>query len=132
MLGPTELMIILVILLLLFGGTKLAGIGKSSGRAIREFKEETKGLTEQKAAAPTSDTPATAAAAPAYREQSLPVQPQSGVPTTQPPAYQQPGMPTYQQPGVPIFQPPPVQADPPLAATPEVFDAEVVDPKPEH
>ena len=43
-LGPTELLIILAIVLLLFGGARLAGLGKSTGRAIREFKEETKGL----------------------------------------------------------------------------------------
>jgi sec-independent protein translocase protein TatA len=45
-LGPTELIIILVIVLLLFGGTRLAGLGKSTGRAIKEFKEETKGVGE--------------------------------------------------------------------------------------
>lgn len=45
-LGWQELLIILVIAMLLFGGTRLAGIGKSSGRAIREFKEETRGLKE--------------------------------------------------------------------------------------
>lgn len=45
-LGTTELLIILAVVLLLFGGTRLAGLGKSSGRAIREFKEETKGLNE--------------------------------------------------------------------------------------
>lgn len=45
-LGTTELLIILALALLIFGGTRLAGLGKSSGRAIREFKEETKGLTE--------------------------------------------------------------------------------------
>ena len=43
-LGPTELLIILAIILLLFGGTRLAGLGKSTGRAIREFKEETKDI----------------------------------------------------------------------------------------
>lgn len=46
-LGPTELIIILVILLLLFGGSRLAGLGKSSGRALKEFKEETKGLRDE-------------------------------------------------------------------------------------
>jgi sec-independent protein translocase protein TatA len=45
-LGPTELIIILVIVLLLFGGSRLAGLGKSSGRALKEFKEETKGLRD--------------------------------------------------------------------------------------
>ncbi|SDT15082.1 mttA/Hcf106 family protein [Microlunatus soli] len=42
--GPTEMIIILVIVLVLFGGARLAGLGKSTGRAIREFKEETKNL----------------------------------------------------------------------------------------
>lgn len=45
-LGPMELVIILVIVLLLFGGSRLAGLGKSTGRALKEFKEETKGLKE--------------------------------------------------------------------------------------
>lgn len=45
-LGPQELIIILVILLLLFGGSRLAGLGKSSGRALKEFKEETRGLRD--------------------------------------------------------------------------------------
>ena len=46
-LGWPELIIILVVVLLLFGGTRLAGLGKSTGRALREFKEETKGLTDK-------------------------------------------------------------------------------------
>lgn len=50
-LGWQELLIILVIAMLLFGGTRLAGIGRSSGRAIREFKEETRGLKEDEAKA---------------------------------------------------------------------------------
>jgi sec-independent protein translocase protein TatA len=52
-LGWPELLIILVVAILLFGGSRLAGIGKGTGRAIREFKEETQGLREadkQKAA----------------------------------------------------------------------------------
>lgn len=43
-LGVPEMVIILAVVLLLFGGTKLAGLGKSTGRALREFKEETKDL----------------------------------------------------------------------------------------
>jgi len=39
-LGWQELLIILVILVVIFGGTKIAGLGKASGRAIREFKDE--------------------------------------------------------------------------------------------
>ena len=45
-LGPMEIAIIAVVLIVLFGGAKLAGLGKSTGRALREFKEETKGLRE--------------------------------------------------------------------------------------
>lgn len=46
-LGPWELAIILFIVVLLFGGSKLAGVGKASGRAIREFREETRDLRDQ-------------------------------------------------------------------------------------
>ncbi|MCA0251396.1 MAG: twin-arginine translocase TatA/TatE family subunit [Actinobacteria bacterium] len=49
-----EWVIIAVVALLLFGGTRLAGIGKSAGKAIREFKEETSTL---KSEAPTEPTP---------------------------------------------------------------------------
>jgi sec-independent protein translocase protein TatA len=48
-LGVPELLIILAVVLLLFGGARLAGIGKSTGRAIKEFKEETRGLRESDA-----------------------------------------------------------------------------------
>lgn len=40
MLGPWELALIALIALLIFGGTRLAGIGKSAGKAIKEFKDE--------------------------------------------------------------------------------------------
>lgn len=48
-LGVPELLIILAVVLLLFGGSRLAGLGKSTGRALKEFKEETKGLTKDEA-----------------------------------------------------------------------------------
>ena len=54
-LGVPELLIILAVVLLLFGGSRLAGLGKSTGRALKEFKEETKGLADKKdTAAPTA------------------------------------------------------------------------------
>ena len=37
--GPTELIIILVIVLIIFGAGKLPGIGKALGRGIKEFKD---------------------------------------------------------------------------------------------
>jgi sec-independent protein translocase protein TatA len=57
-LGPTELIIILVIVLLLFGGSRLAGLGKSTGRALKEFKEETKGLRDKDDATTPAEPPA--------------------------------------------------------------------------
>lgn len=48
-LGVPELLIILAVVLLLFGGSRLAGLGKSTGRALKEFKEETKGLKGENA-----------------------------------------------------------------------------------
>ena len=40
-LGPTELVIVLVIVLVLFGGAKLPKLAKSLGEAQREFKKGT-------------------------------------------------------------------------------------------
>ena len=41
-LGAPELIIILVILLILFGGAKLPGLAKGLGQSIKEFKKSTK------------------------------------------------------------------------------------------
>ncbi len=46
-LGPTELLIILVVLVLLFGAKKLPELARGSGRALRIFKAETKGLLDE-------------------------------------------------------------------------------------
>lgn len=40
--GTTELVIILVIALLIFGPSRLAGIGSSLGKAIRDFRKSVK------------------------------------------------------------------------------------------
>jgi sec-independent protein translocase protein TatA len=52
-LGGSEVIIVVLIALVLFGGSRLAGLGKSAGRAIREFKDETSGLSEQEDGKPT-------------------------------------------------------------------------------
>lgn len=44
-LGP-DVLIVVAVVLVLFGGAKLAGVGKGAGRAIREFREETANLSE--------------------------------------------------------------------------------------
>jgi sec-independent protein translocase protein TatA len=38
-LGGWEWIIILVIVIILFGGSRLAGVGKALGQSIREFRE---------------------------------------------------------------------------------------------
>ena len=80
--GPLELAIVLVIVLLIFGPKRLPGLGKQLGTGMREFKESITGKEKdddatagQKAdaaqiqAAPVADdpppAPAAAAAAPA-------------------------------------------------------------------
>lgn len=63
-LGIPELLIILAVVLLLFGGARLAGLGKSTGRAIKEFKEETRGIRDNENEV-QPQPPATAPAPPA-------------------------------------------------------------------
>lgn len=45
-LGPTEMLLILLVLVLLFGAKKLPELARGSGRALRIFKSETKGLMD--------------------------------------------------------------------------------------
>lgn len=45
-LGPTELIIIALVIVLLFGASKLPELARGSGRALRIFKAETKGLRD--------------------------------------------------------------------------------------
>lgn len=78
-LGGWEWVILAVVALVLFGGTKLAGFGKNAGRAIREFKEETK--------SGAAEPPAVQAAPPvqaAPSAQAAPVQPVVEQPSTSP------------------------------------------------
>ena len=41
-LGTTEIVLIIVLALVLFGGGKLAGVGKALGKSIKDFKNEVK------------------------------------------------------------------------------------------
>jgi sec-independent protein translocase protein TatA len=91
-LGVPELLIILAVVLLLFGGARLAGLGKSTGRALREFKEETKGLRSDEnqpppSAAPGPSTPAVTEYQQPYQQppQAKAAQPPSGASYQQPP-----------------------------------------------
>ena len=44
--GAPEAIILILVLLLLFGGRKLPELARGSGRALRIFKSETKGLMD--------------------------------------------------------------------------------------
>jgi len=44
--GTTEILIVLLLALLLFGAKRLPEIGRSFGKSLREFKDATKGLAD--------------------------------------------------------------------------------------
>jgi sec-independent protein translocase protein TatA len=44
--GPPEIILILLVLVLLFGAKKLPELARGRGRALRIFKAETKGLMD--------------------------------------------------------------------------------------
>lgn len=56
-LGTMEILLIVVLALVLFGGKKLAGVGKALGQSIREFKKEVK-VEGENAEEESSEAPA--------------------------------------------------------------------------
>ncbi|MEG1515540.1 MAG: twin-arginine translocase TatA/TatE family subunit [Clostridia bacterium] len=48
-LGTTEIILIVVLALVLFGGGKLAGLGKALGQSIKDFKKEIKESKDEQA-----------------------------------------------------------------------------------
>lgn len=50
--GGWEWAILVLIALLLIGGSRLAGIGRNAGKAVRAFKEETSGFKADDGTAP--------------------------------------------------------------------------------
>lgn len=44
--GPMELLIILLIMLLLFGASRLAGLGAAAGKTIKEFRKAIRDVEE--------------------------------------------------------------------------------------
>ena len=54
--GPTELIIILFVVLLLFGAKKLPDLAKGLGEGIREFKNATKAKQEPNKIKGSKDT----------------------------------------------------------------------------
>ena len=108
-LGPTELIIIAVVIILLFGAKKLPDMARSLGKSAKIFKAETKGLVDD-------DNNVAEKAEPQYKREPVhpseihnPVQPGYQPPQPgyqQQPQYgQQPPAPGYQQPQQPPAQP---------------------------
>ncbi len=58
--GPWDIAIIAGVVILLFGGSKVAGLGKSLGDGIKEFKKATR--EDDDPPGPTAAVPATTAA----------------------------------------------------------------------
>jgi sec-independent protein translocase protein TatA len=56
-LGTPELLLILAVVILLFGAAKLPELARGSGRALRIFKAETKGLTDDEKSGSGAATP---------------------------------------------------------------------------
>ncbi|MBP2016648.1 sec-independent protein translocase protein TatA [Symbiobacterium terraclitae] len=54
-LGFSEVLIILVVALVIFGPNKLPQLGRSMGQAIREFKKATQSITEEVTRAATEE-----------------------------------------------------------------------------
>jgi sec-independent protein translocase protein TatA len=59
--GPTEIILLLLVALLLFGAKRLPEIGRSLGSGMREFKDSVSGRGETRSELPlgTDDTTAT-------------------------------------------------------------------------
>lgn len=55
-LGAPEIVLIIVVLVLLFGAKKLPDLARGSGRALRIFKAETKGLTDDEEESTSGNT----------------------------------------------------------------------------
>jgi sec-independent protein translocase protein TatA len=58
-LGPTELLLILLVILLLFGASRLADVGSSLGKGIREFRKAVREDEEMPAQEPAEKAPTT-------------------------------------------------------------------------
>ena len=57
--GPPELLIILAIVVVLFGASRIGDIGKGLGRGIREFRKELRDATQDDDAKPADTTTVT-------------------------------------------------------------------------
>jgi sec-independent protein translocase protein TatA len=62
--GPAELLIILAIVVVLFGASRIGDIGKGMGRGIREFRKEMRDASQDEPAKPADTTSVTTTTGP--------------------------------------------------------------------
>ena len=69
--GAPEIILVLIVVMLLFGAKKLPDLARGSGRALRIFKAETKGLLDddEEASAPEARQANTKGSTPSAGEQ---------------------------------------------------------------
>jgi sec-independent protein translocase protein TatA len=75
--GPVELIIVLVIVLVIFGARRVPEAGKNLGRGMREFKDAITGKDDDRKELRASNDPQTAGQATAPPEQAAPAPPQA-------------------------------------------------------
>jgi sec-independent protein translocase protein TatA len=68
--GPVEIIIVVVILLLVFGTKRLPEAGRNLGKGMREFKESVTGKDSEQLSATPPPTPAATPAPPHEAEQA--------------------------------------------------------------
>ena len=88
-LGPTELIIIAVVLILLFGAKKLPDAARSLGRSMRIFKSEVKEMKNDDEQPEVPERQAIQQAPQAQPQQPYVQQPPQQSPQAQPQQYQQ-------------------------------------------
>ncbi|MBO0827900.1 MAG: Sec-independent protein translocase subunit TatA [Streptosporangiales bacterium] len=89
-LGAPEILIIVAVILLLFGATKLPTFARSLGRSMRIFKSEVKGIQHDDEPAAESGTKSRARAEPPQQLAAPAETPASDTPTTETPAAEAP------------------------------------------
>jgi sec-independent protein translocase protein TatA len=115
-LGGPEVMLILVIVLVLFGGDKLPDFARGMGKSIREFKKAAAGVEEElKRALEEDDRKKIMPPAPAPAVPAAPA-PAASAPVTNPPV--SPATPLTPPPPATAADSPPPPSVPPAAGTP--------------
>ena len=78
--GFSELVVILIIVLVLFGGKKIPEVARGLGAGIREFRDAAKSAEREIMADPSAPNPAAQSAPPP----SAPIQPTAAASSTEP------------------------------------------------